>query len=165
VQVIEFFLRVETLISFAKFLASMYFHEEWCTSQYMGRKFSPEIWAETLNFRPRKFHSLTQEIPGGGAEIPPQGQNFRPQWLAYKSRGSGWRYPLASSSTPDPLSPNHRRPLIKLLSGDSLATGISGSRRPALSSTWGVTSSASFSPWMTVLSQISHPRCPCLVLD
>jgi hypothetical protein len=62
---------------------------------------------------------------------------------------------------PNPLSPKRRRALIKTFSGDSLAAGISRSRRPVLSSTWEVSFSASFSPWMMVLSQISHPRCPC----
>jgi hypothetical protein len=43
---------------------------KWCTSLYMGQRFSPEIWVEMLKSPPpRKFHSLTPEILGGGAKF------------------------------------------------------------------------------------------------
>jgi hypothetical protein len=70
--VIEFFQRVETLISFAKFLASLTFMK-WCTLQYMGQKFSSEIWVETLNFHPPEIPSLTPEIPGARNSAPRAG--------------------------------------------------------------------------------------------
>jgi hypothetical protein len=61
---------------------------KWCTSQYMGQKFSPEIWAETLKFLPPEI-PLTNPKNFGGAESPPQGRNFHPQRSAYKRRGRG----------------------------------------------------------------------------
>jgi hypothetical protein len=118
-----------------------------------------EIWAETLNFCPRKFHHLPREF--WGPEIPPPGLEFPPPAVSLEKQGAGVKIPLGFFFHPDPLSPNRHCPLIKSLSGDFLATEIPGSRRPVLSSAWGFLSSTWFSPWMTVLSQISLPRCSC----
>jgi hypothetical protein len=70
-QVIEFFQRVETLISLANFLASMYFHEvvhfavhgpEICPGNLGGNgKFLPP---------PPEIPSLTPEILGAGISTP-----------------------------------------------------------------------------------------------
>jgi hypothetical protein len=126
-----------------------------------GAEIFPGNLGGNVKFQSPPEIPLTYPRNSGGPEIPPQGRNFRPQRLVYKRRGRGEDTLWHLLPPPNPLSPNRRCPLIKTFFGDSLAAGISGSRRPVLSSTWGVSSSASFSPWMTVLSQISHPRCPC----
>jgi hypothetical protein len=77
--VIEFFLRVETLISFAKFLASMYFHEV-VHFPVHGAEIFPRNLGRNVKFPPpppRKFHSLTLEILGAGNSA--QGRKFLPR--------------------------------------------------------------------------------------
>jgi hypothetical protein len=128
---------------------------KWCTLQYMGRKFAPEIWAETLNFRPPEIPSLNPEILGAGISAPVVS-------LYKRGGGGGVEIPLGISFDPRPsLSPNRRHRLTKDLSGDSLAAGFPGFHRSSLLSAWGFLSSTRFSPWMTVFPQISLPRCLC----
>jgi hypothetical protein len=75
------------------------------------------------------------------------------------------KIPLGIFFHPDLLSPNRRRRLFKHLSGDSLAAGIPGSRRPVLSSAWGFLSSTWFSPWMRYCPKSLSLGSLALVLD
>jgi hypothetical protein len=78
VQVIEFFQRVETLISSAKFLASMYFHEVVHFSVHGGGGIFPGNLGGNIKFPPpRNSTHLPQKFRG--PEIPPQARNFRPR--------------------------------------------------------------------------------------
>jgi hypothetical protein len=159
VQVIEFFQWVETLISLANFMPPCT-STKWCTLQYMGRKFAPEIWAETLNFRPRKFHHLTRKFRG--PEIPPPGPEFLPLRLAYIKEGAGVKIPLGIFFHPRPsLSKPPPPPLQGLL------RRLPSRRNPRISpvhaplGVGGFLSSTRFSPCTTVLPQISLPKCSC----
>jgi hypothetical protein len=62
-QVIEFFQRVETLISLAKFLASMYFHEVVHFPVHGAEIFLGNLGRNVKFLPPRKFCSLTPKIP------------------------------------------------------------------------------------------------------
>jgi hypothetical protein len=128
--------------------------QKWCTLQEGGRKFAPEIWAETLNFRPPEILPLTPEIPGAGNSAPRAGISA-PAVSLYKGGGRGGVTPWYLFSPPTPITPNRRRRLNKALSGDSLAAGFPGFRRSLLLSAWGFSSSTRFSPWTAVLPQFS----------
>jgi hypothetical protein len=151
---------VETLISLANVHAPMYSSEVVHFAVH-GPEICPGNLGGNVKFPPpQKFHNLTRKF--WGPEIPPLGPEFPPLRLVYiKGGGLGWRYLLASLSTPDPPSPNRRRRLTKNVSGDSLAAEFPGFRRSSLLSAWGFLSSTRFSPWTAVLPQISLPRCLC----
>jgi hypothetical protein len=102
----------------------------------MGQKFAPEIWVETLIFCPPEIPSLNPTILGAGNSAPRAGISA-PAVSPYKMGGPGWRYLLASLSTPDPLSRNRRRRLTKDVSGDSLAVRIPRFHRSSLLLAWG----------------------------
>jgi hypothetical protein len=156
--VIESFLWVETLISLANFHASMYSFKVVHFAVH-GPKICPGNLGGNVKFPPppRKFHHLTPKFRG--PEIWLLGPEFLPLWLVHIKGGPGWRYLLASLSTPNLRSPNRR--LTKALSGDSLAVGIPGYHRSTLLSAWGFLFSTRFLPWTMVLPQISLPRCLC----
>jgi hypothetical protein len=158
--VIESFLRVETLISLANFYASMYSSKVVHFAVH-GPKICPKNLGGNVKFPPpRKFHHLTRKF--WGPEIPPLGPKFPPLQLVYIKGKAGVEIPLGISFHPRPsLSPNRCHRLTKDLFGDSLAAGIPGFHWSMLLSVWGFLSSTQFSPWMTILPQISHPRCLC----
>jgi hypothetical protein len=111
------FQRVETLISLAKFLASMYFHEVVHFSVHGAEIFPGNLGGNVKFLPPRKFHSLTPKIL-------PQGQNFRPQRLVYKRRGRGedtlWHLLPPRPSLCKPPPPSHQALLRRLPSRRNL---------------------------------------------
>jgi hypothetical protein len=71
-QVIEFFQRVETLISWAKFLVSMYFHEV-VHFPVHGAEICPRNLGGNVKFLPPEIPSLTPEILGARNSAPRAG--------------------------------------------------------------------------------------------
>jgi hypothetical protein len=91
---------------------------KWCTSRYMGRKFSPEIWAETLKFPPLgNFTHLPRKFRHRARISTPSGQPIKggvgvkiPFGLFFHLRVS-----LSKPSLPPPQAPLRRLPSCRNL--------------------------------------------------
>jgi hypothetical protein len=78
VQVIELFLRVETLISIANFHASMYLHEVVHFAVH-GPEICPGNLGGHVKFSPPEIPSLYPEIQGAGNSAPWAGISAPPR--------------------------------------------------------------------------------------